>query len=275
MDQPEADDGSRRGDQPAGVQRRRRHPGRHAVGDQPAERGEGAQRRVEDAARRSSPARRRPARPPLASSRRRAAPSGRRWRCRGRGRHRHRGLWRGPACRRWRRVAMTRPAPSSWASWTARLPTPPAAACTTTVSPGASRALVRSRCHAVVPCSTKASAVVSSTSSGSAKVVAGWARACSAYPPSPSSATTRRPSAVAPDDLGPWDERDLLRRQVVVGGLVGVGVVDAGREDVEQHEAAVSGRCRAGRRPRGPPARRSCAPGSLAPSDPNAASPPV
>ncbi len=52
------------------------------------------------------------------------------------------------------------------------------------------------------------------------------------------------PFGVAPDDLGPWDERDLLRRQVVVGGLVGVGVVDAGREDVEQHEAAVSGRCR-------------------------------
>jgi hypothetical protein len=35
-------------------------------------------------------------------------------------------------------VAITRPAPSGLPSWTASEPTPPAAACTTTLSPAAS-----------------------------------------------------------------------------------------------------------------------------------------
>ncbi len=50
-----------------------------------------------------------------------------------------------------RRVAITRPAPSGRPSWTASEPTPPAAECTTTLSPAATRAAVRYRCHAVIP----------------------------------------------------------------------------------------------------------------------------
>jgi hypothetical protein len=41
---------------------------------------------------------------------------------------------------------------------------------------------------------------------------------------------------IAAHDFGARDERDLLRRQVVVGGLVRVRVVDPGRADVEQHQ---------------------------------------
>ena len=46
-----------------------------------------------------------------------------------------------------------------------------------------------------------------------------------------------RPSSTA-DHLGARHERQRLRREVVVGGLVGVGVVDAGRGHVEQLQRA-------------------------------------
>ncbi len=74
-------------------------------------------------------------------------------------------------------VAMTRPAPHSFASCTAIEPTPPAAACTTTLSPSARCALLRSSSHAVAPCTTRLSAVRSSTPSGTSNVVAAGATA--------------------------------------------------------------------------------------------------
>ena len=69
-------------------------------------------------------------------------------------------------------VAITRPAPIGRPSCTASEPTPPAAAWTTTLSPGATRPHVRYRCHAVSPCSSTASAVSSSTPSGIGNVSA-------------------------------------------------------------------------------------------------------
>ena len=170
-----------------------------------------------------SPARCRPARRRLQSSRaplRSAAP-------RVDGRRLRRGSSRGRAC-----PGSTRPRspgrhPSVLASWIARVPTPPAAAWTTTVSPAARCALVRSRCQAVRPCTISASACPSVTSSGRAKVRSGNVSAFSAYPPVPTSDATRRPSAVSADDLAARDHRQLGRGQVGVLDLVGVGVVDA------------------------------------------------
>ena len=77
-------------------------------------------------------------------------------------------------------VAITRPAPNGLPSWTAIDPTPPAAACTTTLSPGASLADVRYRCQAVRPWSSSASAVASLTPSGIGNVVAAGAATYSA-----------------------------------------------------------------------------------------------
>ena len=77
-------------------------------------------------------------------------------------------------------MAITRPAPNGRPSWVASEPTPPAAAWTTTLSPGAIRAHVRYRCHAVSPWSSSASAVASLTPSGIGNVVAAGAAANSA-----------------------------------------------------------------------------------------------
>ncbi len=52
---------------------------------------------------------------------------------------------------------MTR-APIDFATWTARVPVPPAAPSTTTDSPGCTFALIRSRAHAVRPWSRIAAA---------------------------------------------------------------------------------------------------------------------
>src|SRR6266496_2241692 len=109
-------------------------------------------------------------------------------------------------------VAITRPAPQRFASCTSSDPTPPAAAWTTTVSPSAIRVLVRSRCHAVRPCETRARAWPSVVPSGMSKVRLSGARARSAYPPSPTSATTRRPSAVRPATSAPGHVDQRLTR---------------------------------------------------------------
>jgi hypothetical protein len=93
---------------------------------------------------------------------------------------------------------MTRPAPKGLASWTAREPTPPAAAITTTVSPDASRADVLYKCQAVSPCNRRARATPSETPSGMSATDAAGATAYSAYPPVPTSAATRVPSAMSP-----------------------------------------------------------------------------
>ena len=75
---------------------------------------------------------------------------------------------------------MTVPAPHALASCTASVPTPPAAACTTTLSPVARCVEVRSRCQAVSPCTISARACPSLTASGSGNDIAGWTRAFSA-----------------------------------------------------------------------------------------------
>ena len=75
---------------------------------------------------------------------------------------------------------MTRPAPIGPPSCTASDPTPPAAACTTTLSPSASLAEVRYRCHAVSPWSISASAVASLTSASIGNTLAASAATYSA-----------------------------------------------------------------------------------------------
>ena len=68
-------------------------------------------------------------------------------------------------------VAMTR-APNALPSWTASEPTPPAAACTTAVSPSRRWAQVRYRCQAVRPWISSASAWPSDTPNGIGKALA-------------------------------------------------------------------------------------------------------
>ena len=75
---------------------------------------------------------------------------------------------------------MTFPAPQALASCTERVPTPPAAAWTTTDSPGARWVLVRSRCQAVSPWTSRDSAWPSLTLSGTGKLIAGCTSAFSA-----------------------------------------------------------------------------------------------
>ena len=169
--QPEADDGAallhergRRGPASAGL------AAGHAVGDQPAERGQRRQRAVEHVAAghlqhdvdRLAAVGLAQGAGELLRVVARPAP-GRRWRAApsSSASARFSGL---------EAVAMTRPAPQRRASWTARLPTPPAPAMTTTDSPSARCELVRSRCHAVAPWRTTASACSSLTPSGTGQV---------------------------------------------------------------------------------------------------------
>src|SRR5215218_6766953 len=98
---------------------------------------------------------------------------------------------------------ITLPAPKRFASWTAIVPTPPAAAWTATLSPSRSCALVRSRCQALVPWTTRPNACASLTPSGTFHISDGWASARSAYPPPFNSATTRSPSGVVPTTSPP------------------------------------------------------------------------
>ena len=77
-------------------------------------------------------------------------------------------------------MAITRPAPIGFASWVARPPTPPAAECTTTLSPSASFAEVRNRCQAVSPWTSSASAASSVSPSGIGKTRSAGAAASSA-----------------------------------------------------------------------------------------------
>ena len=142
----------------AAVDRRRRHPRRHAVGHQPAERRERAQAPSKTAppviSRTTSTGA-----PPLASRSaslslvgRRSPPT--------RGRRRRPAPGPGRACPAVDAVAMTRPAPISLGQLDGQAAHPAGRGhARRTDSPGARWALVRSRCQAVVPCSTRASAV--------------------------------------------------------------------------------------------------------------------
>ena len=130
-------------------------------------------------------------------------------------------------------VAITRPAPQSLASWIARLPTPPAPACTTTVSPACRWVLVRSRCQAVAPWTRVVSAWASETSSGTSNSSSGSAAIFSRVAAGADEADEPAAGLVAHDRLGAGYQREGLLGEVGILGLVGVGVVDAGREHVE------------------------------------------
>ena len=92
---------------------------------------------------------------------------------------------------------MTR-APAVFATCTASVPVPPAAASIRIVSPGSIRAMRLTSAIAVRPCTIAPAACSSSTSSGTGISIASGTATFSAYPPVPVSATTRRPSGVVP-----------------------------------------------------------------------------
>lgn len=77
---------------------------------------------------------------------------------------------------------MTRAAPSARASCTARCPTPPAAACTRTTSPGATPTAV-SACNAVKPARGRPPACTKSSAAGLAATAVSVTPTSSAYVP--------------------------------------------------------------------------------------------
>lgn len=107
-------------------------------------------------------------------------------------------------------VAITRPAPHALASCTAIVPTPPAAAWTTTDSPASRWAFFFSSTQAVVPCTSIESAWRSSTPSGTSNAMCLFATAFSAYPPLLMSATLRWPAAVFPTTSPPGTSGNSL-----------------------------------------------------------------
>jgi hypothetical protein len=139
------------------------------------------------------------------------------------------------------------------------LPTPPAAACTTTLSPGCIRALVRSRCHAVSPWRITASAWASSTASGTGKLSPGEDQPTLGVA---APGGEQRHYALAlgrrADDLRSGDQGQLRRGVVAVLGLVCVGVVDVRRVDLDRDGAGPAARVRAPRAARAPRGRRIC-----------------
>ncbi len=93
-----------------------------------------------------------------------------------------------------RTVAVTR-APAIVASCTAAVPTPPAAPCTSTRSPTASPAWVKSASCAVVNASGTPPAAVQSSSSGIGMAARSCTSASSPWPPPPTTAITRSPTS--------------------------------------------------------------------------------
>ena len=136
-------------------------------------------------------------------------------------------------------------------------PVPPAAASTTTVSPGSRRAQRWTSACAVRPWSSSAAAWSSETSSGIGtsqslgdrhllRVAAGGEH-------------RRHPAPVrgAAGDLTAWRHRQGLLGDVVVAGRVGVGEVDPGARDLDDDLARRRARGRAARRAPSPRARRT------------------
>ena len=221
-----------------GCDRGRRHPRGHPEGDQPAERGQRAQRRVEHPA--AGHLEDDVDRPAVVGLEQGVAQVGRvaGGRTRGRARRRRRGRGPGRASPAEDAVAMTRRAPISRASCTARQPTPPAAACTTTVSPGAIRRAGAQQVprRGALQHQGQRGGVVDRVGQRERRRRVG--ERLLGVPAVGEQRDDPAPVRVAADHLGARDERELLRRQVVVGRLVGVGVVDAGRADVEQQQRA-------------------------------------
>ena len=96
-----------------------------------------------------------------------------------------------------RTVAVTR-APAITPSWTAAMPTPPAAPCTSNRSPTVRPAWVKSASWAVVKTSGTPPAAVQSSSSGTGIAVRSWTTASSAWPPPATIAITRSPGSKRP-----------------------------------------------------------------------------
>ena len=141
-------------------------------------------------------------------------------------------------------------APARLASCTESEPVPPAAASTTTVSPGSSRAQRWTRPIAVRPWSRSAAAWSSLTSSGTGTSQRLVDRDLLGVAAGGEDRGDPAPVRGAAADLAAGDQRQRLLGQVVVAGGVGVGEVDAR-----------CGRPRPGPRPRRAPgraARRGC-----------------
>ena len=133
-------------------------------------------------------------------------------------------------------MAITRPAPKTRPSWTASDPTPPAALWTTTLSPGATRAAVRYRCQAVVPCRIIASALPSSSPSGTANTRSSGADGVLGV----AAVADQRHDPLAgvlahPRHLSAGDQRQARLLDVGVRAGVGVGEVQARPADADQH----------------------------------------
>ena len=194
--------------------------------DQPAERRQRPQARVERPARRSSPARCR-------RGRRRSRPAARRQV--GLGRVHGRVGAEDIASSRLSgedAVAITRPAPQARASWTATVPTPPAAACTTTDSPAARWAQLRSSVPGgdALQHHGQGRAVLDPVGNRPGQHVGG--PDLLGVPAAGEQADDPPPVRPGPGELGARHHRQLLRGEVAVLRLVRVGVVDAGRGHV-------------------------------------------
>ena len=143
-----------------------------------------------------------------------------------------------------RTVAVTC-APSACASWTAAVPTPPAAPWTSSRSPGRSWAWVMIASCAVVKTSGSPPASGNPTASGTGMSWRSWTTASSPCPPPPTMPMTRvalleahRAGAEAGDLAGHLEAGDVRRRagrrRVAAGQLHLVGAVEARRADADE-----------------------------------------
>ena len=137
-------------------------------------------------------------------------------------------------------------APAARASWIAAVPTPPAAPCTSSRSPGRSRACVKIASCAVVKTSGRPPASGKPTPSGTGMSWRSWTTASSAWPPPPTMPMTRSPSAKreAPgterlDDARELEAGDVRRAagrgRVAPAQLHHVGAVQAGAAHADEH----------------------------------------
>ena len=170
-----------------------------------------------------------------------------------------------------RTVAVTR-APAIWPSWTAAMPTPPAAPWTSRRSPHVRPAWVNRASWAVVKTSGTPPAETQSSSSGIGITSRSLTAISSACPPPPTTAITRSPgskrctpgpvSATSPGELEAEDVgRRAGRRGVAALHLQHVGAVDArrhGRGRGSHRPGAPDRGAPRGRRPRRGRSRLAC-----------------
>ena len=145
-------------------------------------------------------------------------------------------------------IAMMFPAPIERAIWTQRLPVPPAAALTTTDSPGCMFAEIRRIASAVRPWISSPAAWSSSTPSGIGTSLDLRDRRHLGVGAAGDDRGDPLPVFGDPDQFLAGDERQHLLRQVVVAGRVGIGEVDAGPGDPDELLSRSRRRARGGRR---------------------------